>query len=255
VMQVNNYNKTLSEEDSSKKIKAIVFVCLYGNPAGLDKVFEIAKSKGIHVVSDAAQAQGALIDNQPVTDFADITSYSFFPGKNLGAFGDAGAIATNNPELANRSRLLRNHGRTEKYIHLEEAYNCRIDTLQAAILQVKLKNLAQWNRHRIETALHYNDRLSKKGYYCPGVGKPGNKENRYQSVFHLYVTWCDGREALMAKLKEAGVASGIHYPVPLHLQPAYRHLEHKAGDFPVSEALAKKILSLPIDGAITPEEI
>jgi dTDP-4-amino-4,6-dideoxygalactose transaminase len=130
-----------------------------------------------------------------------------------------------------------------------EGYNCRIDTLQAAILKVKLKTLAGWNTHRINTAGLYNEYLSKKGMFCPGVN------GKYSAVFHLYVTRSDARDSAMNKLKEAGVGVGIHYPVPLHLQPAYRHLGYKPGDFPVSEKLSETIISLPMDGTITPEEV
>lgn len=231
------------------KIKAIVFVDLYGSPRDLDKIYQTAKAHNILLISDAAQAHGATIDNKPITDFAHITTYSFYPGKNLGAFGDAGAIATNNLEIAEKIRQLRNHGRTEKYIHNMEGYNCRMDTLQAAVLKVKLKYLDQWNTHRIKTARLYNKHLSKKGMFCPIV------DGGYRPVFHLYVTRSDDRDSLINKLKEAGVGVGIHYPVPLHLQPAYRHLGYKQGDFPVSEKLSQTIISLPMDGAITPEEV
>jgi dTDP-4-amino-4,6-dideoxygalactose transaminase len=232
-----------------EKIKAIIFVNLYGNPEGLDRIGEIARENDIFLISDAAQAHGALIDGRPVTDFAPITTYSFYPGKNLGAFGDAGAIAVNHQESAEKISRLRNHGRTQKYIHDLEGYNCRIDTLQAAILRVKLESLARWNAHRIETAALYNRLLAPREMFCPAAG------GKYQSVFHLYVTRSRRRDDVMKRLKEAGVGAGIHYPVPLHLQPAYRSLGYKAGDFPVSEALAGKILSLPMDGAITPEEV
>jgi dTDP-4-amino-4,6-dideoxygalactose transaminase len=232
-----------------KKIKAIIFVNLYGSPENLDKIFQFAQARNISLISDAAQAHGALIDNNPITDFADITTYSFYPGKNLGAFGDAGAISTNNNEISEKIRQLRNHGRTEKYIHNMEGYNCRMDTLQAAILKVKLQYLEQWNTHRIETAWLYKKLLSKKGMFCPMV------DGRYKSVFHLFVTRSNTRDSLINKLKEAGVGAGIHYPVPLHLQPAYRYLGYKQGDFPVSEKLSETIISLPIDGAIKPEEV
>lgn len=237
------------DKKTAHKIKAIIFVNLYGNPQELDKIYQIAEAHNILLISDAAQAHGALINNKPITDFAHITTYSFYPGKNLGAFGDAGAAAANNLEIAGKIRQLRNHGRTEKYIHNIEGYNCRIDTLQAAVLKVKLKYLDQWNKHRIETARLYNEHLSKKEMFCPAVNE------RYRSVFHLYVTRSNDRDQLMKKLKEAGVGVGVHYPVPLHLQPAYRHLGYKQGDFPVSEKLSETIISLPMDGAITPEEV
>lgn len=246
--KLENFLQT-ADKNVVKKIKAIIFVSLYGNPEGLDQIYRTAKAYHIPLISDAAQAHGAMIDNKSITDYADITTYSFFPGKNLGAFGDAGAIALNNGELADKMRQLRNHGRIQKYIHDLEGYNCRIDTIQAAILKVKLKYLEQWNLHRIEAATLYNKYLSKKGMFCPTVA------DRYRAVFHLYVTWSENRDALTARFKEAGTEVGVHYPVPLHLQPAYRRLGYGVGDFPVSEALAGKVLSLPIDGAITPGEI
>jgi len=237
------------DKQTLEKVKAVIFVCLYGNPEDLDNIYEICKARNIRLISDAAQAHGAAVEIYSITDYADITSYSFFPGKNLGAFGDAGALAVNDPDMAKAIRMLRNHGRTEKYIHPVEAYNCRIDTLQAAVLDVKLKSLDSWNNNRIKAAETYNLLLGKKGYALPGQNK------RYKHVFHLYVTRVKRREEVIEKLNVAGVSTGIHYPLPLHLQPAYQHLDYKAGDFPVCEALSKEILSLPIDGTITNEEV
>jgi dTDP-4-amino-4,6-dideoxygalactose transaminase len=155
----------------------------------------------------------------------------------------------NDLESAETLKMLRNHGRTKKYIHPLEAYNCRIDTIQAAVLDVKLKYLNQWNNNRIDAARLYNRLLEKKGFTVPSISE------RYKQVFHLYVTRVKNREQAIERLSEAGVSTGIHYPLPLHLQPAYRYLEHNEGDFPVSEVLAKEILSLPIDGTITGEEV
>lgn len=250
-MSPQKLNEFLQNADQKtlEKTKAIIFVDLYGNPEGLDKVFQIAQAHQIPLISDAAQAHGALIDHQPITNFADITTYSFFPGKNLGAFGDAGAIATNNKVLSNMALQLRNHGRTEKYIHQLEGFNCRMDTLQAAILRVKLQSLKKWNHHRIKTAELYNNHLSNKDLFCPV------NAGFYQSVFHLYVIRSHNRDQLIRELNNAEIGVGIHYPLPLHLQPAYQNLGYKEGDFPISEKLAKKIISLPIDGTITPEEV
>jgi dTDP-4-amino-4,6-dideoxygalactose transaminase len=232
-----------------ENIKAIIFVNLYGNPEGLDKIYHIARRYNISLISDAAQAHGARIDGKPITDFADITTYSFYPGKNLGAFGDAGAVAVHDTKMAKTFQMMRNHGRTEKYLHPMEAYNCRIDTIQAAVLKVKLKYLDQWNENRIKTAKFYNQLLEEKGYFVPSI------DEKYKPVFHLYVTRVKNREQIIEQFKEAGVSTGIHYPVPLHLQQAYKYLGYGNGDFPISEALAKKILSLPIDGTITTEEV
>lgn len=238
-----------AERSVREKIKAIIFVDLYGNPAGLDEVYEIAQKYNLTLISDAAQAHGALINQKPITDYAHLTTYSFFPGKNLGAFGDAGAICTNHEEYASSLKMLRNHGRLEKYTHQIEAYNCRLDTLQAAILDVKLSSLSAWNQNRIKSAQLYNHELSGKGFILPAV------EGYYQSVFHLYVMQVRNRQEIMSRLAQANIEAGIHYPIPLHLQPAYEHLGYKVGDFPVSEKLSQSIVSLPIDGTITEEEI
>jgi dTDP-4-amino-4,6-dideoxygalactose transaminase len=232
-----------------KRLKAVIFVNLYGSPAGLDEVCRLARKYGVILISDAAQAHGALVDGRSITGFADITTYSFFPGKNLGAFGDAGAVATADDTLAKRIARLRNHGRSRKYLHEIEAYNCRLDTIQAAVLDVKLKYLERWNHNRIRSAALYHELLSDKGFWLP------SGDARYQSVFHLYVTRTARRDEWMSRLKEAGISTGVHYPVPLHLQPAYGYLGYKEGDFPVSERLAQEIVSLPIDGTITTEEV
>ena len=234
---------------SLKKVKAVIFVNLYGSPEDLDNIYSITKKYGIPLISDAAQAHGARIDNKPITDFADLTTYSFFPGKNLGAFGDAGAVGVNDWEKADKLKMIRNHGRTEKYIHPVEAFNCRMDTLQAAILDVKLRYLEDWNRHRIKSAKLYNTLLEKKGYDTPTL------DEKYRRVFHLYVIRVKDREKIITDLGNKGVSTGIHYPLPLHLQPAYEYLGYKKGDFPACEKLSEEILSLPIDGTITEEEI
>lgn len=231
------------------RVKAIIFVNLYGSPADLDTVYQLTRKHRIILISDAAQAHDAGIDGQSITDFADITTYSFFPGKNLGAFGDAGAVATNDDILASKISLLRNHGRTEKYLHQVEAYNCRLDTLQAAVLNVKLKYLNQWNENRIRAASLYDQLLAEKKY--PG----SHTHQKYHSVFHIYVTLVENRSGVIDRLNQAGISSGIHYPLPLHLQPAYQYLGYKKGDFPITEKLAERILSLPIDGTIKEEEI
>lgn len=232
-----------------KNCRAIIFVNLYGNPAGLADIAQIAQEFGIALISDAAQAHGARLSGKTITSLADITTYSFFPGKNLGAFGDAGAVATDNDTLAEKLAMLRNHGRKKKYIHEIEAYNCRIDTIQAAVLDVKLKRLNQWNENRIRQAQKYNKLLGSTKFKCPEMTES------ITAVYHLYVIETSARDAMIEKLKQAGIASGIHYPLPIHLQPAYGYLDYSKGDFPVSETLSEQILSLPIDGGISDEEI
>ncbi len=242
------YLSSLSKE-TLQDVKAIIFVALYGNPQGLDKIASIARDFRIPLIIDGTQAHGAKIGDKNLSDFADFVIYSFFPYKNLGAFGDAGAVSTNNESLADKIRMMRNHGRNKKYYHNFEAYNCRMDTLQAAVLNVKLNSLEEWNANRKKSAGLYESLLKDKVLFTP------KQDNYYDSVFHLYVIRVSERQSLIEKLQEKGINFGIHYPIPLHLQPAYRYLSYEKGDFPVSETLAETILSLPIDGTITEEEI
>jgi len=235
--------------DVLQSIKAIIFVLLYGNPAGLEKVHKISQQYNIKLIADASQAHGALINNSPITDYADIVTYSFFPGKNLGALGDAGAVATKDTNIAQKISILRNHGRRSKYYHEVEGFNCRMDTLQASVLDVKLNYLKEWNNHRLESAKLYNRLLLGKGYILPQI------EGDYFHVFHLYVIRSNQRDRLCERLQKENIATGIHYPVPLHLQPAYNHLNLGVGDFPVCEKLSAEVLSLPIDGSISKDEI
>lgn len=233
-----------------QSVKAVIPVHLYGQPVDMSAIAEVAGEFNLTVISDAAQAHGAEHNKKKLADWADLTCYSFYPGKNLGAFGDAGAIVTNNEEFAQRIRMLRNHGRTQKYQHEFEGFNCRMDSIQAAVLNVKLAHLKAWNENRIIMAGLYTELLShKKGVACPVVSE-GNRH-----IFHLYVIRHDDRDRLQNILKEQGISSGIHYPIPLHMQPAYKYLGYRKGDFPIAEDAATKILSLPLDGTITPQEV
>jgi dTDP-4-amino-4,6-dideoxygalactose transaminase len=182
---------------------------------------------------------------------SDITTYSFFPGKNLGAFGDAGAVSTMRPDLAERVRILRDHGRSEKYRHDVVGYNCRMDTLQAAILNVKLTQLQAWNENRRRMAEIYNTALAK----YPGITPLKQDAGGSRSVNHLYVIRCHDRQRIVEHLKANRIGNGIHYPIPVHLQPAYSFLGYAPDDFPVSTRLSKEVLSLPIDGTIMEEEV
>jgi dTDP-4-amino-4,6-dideoxygalactose transaminase len=222
------------------KTKAVIAVHLYGHPTDMDTVLAIAKKHGLKVIEDCAQAHGAQYKGRTVGSIGDVGCFSFFPAKNLGALGDAGAVVTNNEEIATKVRFLRNHGREGKYEHMFVGYNERLDTLQAAILAVKLPHLAQWNENRRARADDYRRLINNPLVTLP-VEKPGCKH-----VYHLYVVRTAKRDSLQAYLKDKGIATGVHYPLPLHLQPAYKNLGHKEGDFPATEAAAKEILSLPM---------
>ena len=224
----------------TSRTRAIIPVHLYGHPANMEQIRAIADGHDLAVIDDAAQAHGARRHGQPVGALGDICCYSFYPGKNLGAYGDAGAVTTNRPELAQRVRLLRDHGRRSKYVHEETGFGERLDTLQAAVLRVKLAHLADWTARRRALAARYTALLTGCGLDLP-VGAADA-----EPVWHLYVVRTPQREALLHFLRNQGIGAGIHYPVPLHLQPAYAHLGYRRGDLPVTEAVADSCLSLPL---------
>jgi len=226
------------EEVITENTKAIVIVDLYGQPADYDAVERICKDKNILIIQDAAQSHIAEYKGKRVGSYAYATSFSFYPGKNLGAYGDGGAIVTNDKDLADKIRMLNDHGRKLKYEHELVGFNYRMDTLQAAILSVKLKYIEQWTDNRRAIAANYHSQLQG---VIPVIEKEDNR-----SVYHLFVLKTDRRDKLMDYLKDNDISSGIHYPIPLHLQPAFKYLEYKQGDFPVAEKFVKKIISLPI---------
>ncbi|WP_117211475.1 DegT/DnrJ/EryC1/StrS family aminotransferase [Allorhizocola rhizosphaerae] len=236
-------------------VSAVLPVHIHGRPVDMESIAAIAADAGVPVIEDAAQAQGAEIVKTDGTvvragGYGIAGCFSFFPGKNLGAFGDAGGITTNDDEFAAKVRMLRDHGRTTKYEHVEIGYAHRLDTLQAAVLKVKLSILDAGNAARRALAAQYSEKLR-------GVGDlllPPVTPNQV-SVFHHYVVRTHSRDALLAHLAEQGVSAGIHYPIPLHLQPAYAFLGHKPGDFPIGEAYAKECLSLPIYPELTEEQL
>lgn len=230
------------------KTKAIIPVHLYGQSADMDKITTIAKRHKLFVIEDAAQAHGAKYKNKNVGTFGDCACFSFYPGKNLGAYGDAGAIITDNDNLAEKVRMFVNHGRKNKYDHELEGINSRMDGLQAAILDVKLKHLEKWTERRILIAEMYNEALGEVGI-VPKI-LPGARH-----VFHLYVLRLKNRDKIMEKLKEKGIDTGIHYPTPLPFLKAYAYMAHKPEDFPVSFSLKDQILSLPIHGNMRDEEV
>ena len=233
---------------------AVIPVHLYGQPCDMDAIQGVADRHGLAVVEDACQAHGALYKGRPCGSMGVTAAFSFYPGKNLGALGDGGAVTTGSAELAERLRLLRNHGQADKYTHTLIGYCDRLHNLQAALLSVKLARLAGWNEARRAAAQRYARML--KGI---DMVRPISVNDDATPVFHLYVLRLLGRDAafrdtVRERLVEAGVESGIHYPVPLHLQPAYAHLGYRPDDFPVAERLATEILSLPMFPEITEEQ-
>ncbi len=235
-----NIDPAKIEAAITPRTRAIMPVHLYGQPVDMDPILAIARKRGLYVFEDAAQAAGARYKGRMVGSLADAAGFSFYPGKNLGAYGDGGAVATNNDEIAEKVRLLRNIGQKVKYYHEVKGFNHRLDTMQAAVLKVKLPHLDDWNASRRRAAATYNDLLRDLPLITPLT--PAYAEH----IFHLYVIRVLNREALMEHLKSKGIASGLHYPIPIHVQPAYTELGYKAGDFPITEAYAENILSLPM---------
>jgi dTDP-4-amino-4,6-dideoxygalactose transaminase len=244
-----NMNVARIEEALSERTRAIIPVHLCGQPANMDPVMELAEQKELWVIEDACQAHGARYRGCRVGSLGHVACFSFYPAKNLGGYGDGGMVVTNDEKIAERVRMLRNYGQQEKYRHLIVGYNRRLDTLQAAVLRVKLRHLDEWNEARRRHA-HLYDRLLKDTSVVP----PFNPEYS-EHVYHLYVVQSERRDELREWLGSKGIATGIHYPVPIHLQPAYAHLGHSRGDFPVAEAYARQTLSLPMFPELTREQI
>ena len=235
-----NIDPAKIEAAITPRTRAIMPVHLYGQPVDMDPILAIARRRGLYVFEDAAQAAGARYKGRMIGGLADAAGFSFYPGKNLGAYGDGGAVATNSDEIAEKVRLLRNIGQKVKYYHEVKGFNHRLDTMQAAVLKVKLPHLDDWNASRRRAAATYNDLLRDLPMVTPPTAPYA------EHIFHLYVVRVHNREALMEHLKNRGIASGLHYPIPIHVQPAYAELGYKAGDFPITEAYAETILSLPI---------
>lgn len=235
-------------------VTAIVPVHLYGQMADMDPILEIAHRYKLIVIEDACQAHGAEYFSKrenrwrKAGSMGDAAAFSFYPGKNLGACGEAGATTTNSEDLARRMRMLRDHGQSKKYYHDIEGYNGRLDSVQAGMLSVKLRRLADWNQKRRQAAGHYNDLLAR----MPGVTRPHQPESS-RAVYHLYVIRVTDRAGLQKHLSDARIDTGIHYPIPLHLQKAYESFGYKVGDFPVTESISSEILSLPMYPQLAPE--
>lgn len=244
-----NINPAKIEGAITPRTKAILPVQLYGQSADMDSIIEIANHHKIAVIEDAAQAHGATFKDRKLGTLGRAGCFSFYPSKNLGAFGDGGAVVTDDPELDARLRKLRNYGEERRYLHTTKGINSRLDEIQAAILRAKLPYLDRWNERRREIAQIYNNEIGNKAIIKP-------EEMAYgRSNYHLYVIRCERRDRLQDHLAENGVTTLIHYPVPIHLQPANSDLGHATGEFPVAERCANEVLSLPIFPELTEEEI
>ena len=238
--ETHNIDTTRIEVAITDHTRAIVPVHLYGQPADLDPVLAVARRHGLRVIEDAAQAHGARYKGRRIGAHSDAVAWSFYPGKNLGAMGDGGAVTTNNPEIADKARLLRNYGSKVKYFNEVKGFNSRLDPIQAAILRVKLRRLDDWNRRRRSIARQYAEELARTKLVLPFV------PDWAEPVWHLYVVRTKKREMCQASLDRAGIGTLIHYPIAPHMQAAYEDLGHSPGSFPIARQLADEVLSLPI---------
>jgi len=249
-------NYTISVADAESRVtprtKAIIPVHLYGRPADMDAILDLAHRRGLIVIEDACQAHGALCKGRRCGSIGLAGAFSFYPGKNLGAYGDGGLIATSDERLAERACMLRNYGQRVKYQHLEKGWNSRLDTIQAAVLRAKLPYLDEWCRARAKHAEAYAERLRR----LEQVAVPlFDTADDLSHVFHLYVIRASRRDELMRHLAARGIVCGIHYPTPIHMQPAFSDLGYREGDFPVTEKAAREILSLPMFAELRDDQI
>jgi dTDP-4-amino-4,6-dideoxygalactose transaminase len=236
----SNLDPTLIERAITARTRAIIPVHLYGQPADLDPILALARKHGLRVLEDAAQAHGARYKGTRIGTHSDAVAWSFYPGKNLGALGDAGAVTTNNPEIAERVRVLGNYGSRVKYVNDVPGYNSRLDPVQAVALRVKLRHLDEWNARRAAIAARYTAELAGSGLLLPTI------PSWAAPAWHLYTVRHPRRDALQSALQQSGIGTLIHYPIPPHLQQAYKALNHPAGSFPIAERMANQLLSLPI---------
>ena len=244
-----NIDPQSTEDAVTPRTKAIVPVHLYGQSADMDAMREVASRRSLKLVVDACQAHGAEYKGSRKAICGDATCFSFYPGKNLGAYGDGGMIVTDDGDLADKMRRLGNHGRLDKYTHFAVGYNYRLDAIQAAILDVKLRHLDEWNDKRRSRAKRYDSAFGD------GLVRPVRERPGLRHVYHLYVVRTKERERLLEELGKRGISAGIHYPVPLHLQAAYAHLGIERGTHPVAEAAADEIVSLPMYPELTDEMV
>jgi len=245
-----NMDPDLLAQAVTGRTKAVIPVHLYGQPADMDRIMEVARAHELYVIEDACQAHGAEYRQRRAGSIGDAGCFSFYPGKNLGAYGEAGAVVTDNAQLAESIKMLRDHGQKEKYHHSLVGWNCRMDGFQAAILTEKLEHLDRWNQARRKNARLYNELL----HQLDGVVTPFEAEYA-RHIYHVYAVLVDGRRDLLDALAGKGISCGVHYPVPLHLQPAYRDLGYGPGAFPVAERCAARELSLPMFAELTTAQI
>lgn len=247
--QTFNLDPDRVESAVTSRTKAIVPVHLYGQAANMPAICDIAQRHGLFIIEDAAQAHGATLNGKVVGQFGHAAAFSFYPGKNLGAYGDAGAIVTNDKTLADCVRMLRDHGRTGKYEHQLVGFGARLDALQAAILRSKLKHLAEWNEARRRRATYYHQRLQGHSHIIAPF-----LTTSAEHVYHLFVIRVPDRDRVLAGLKAREIGAGVHYPIPLHMQPAYASLGYHLGDLPVSEQASREVLSLPLYPEMTDDQ-
>ena len=240
---------TKLEAAITPRTKAIVPVHLFGMPAEIDRIKAIADGHGLPVVEDAAQAHGARYRGKRVGQFGKIACFSFYPSKNLGAYGEGGALVTDDASIAQRARSLRDHAQSQKYLHDEIGYNYRMDSFQAAVLAIKLKRLDAWNAARADRAAYYTELLANSSYKLP------THFSDSECVWHCYVIEAPDRHWVRSVLHEAGIETAVHYPVPVHLQKVYAHLGYRPGDLPITERLCQHCLSLPIYPELSKEKI
>jgi dTDP-4-amino-4,6-dideoxygalactose transaminase len=240
---------TLIEAAITPRTRAVIPVHLYGQPADMDPILEIARTNGLVVIEDACQAHGARYKGKRVGSLGDAAAFSFYPSKNLGACGDAGAVVSSNGAALETMRALRNYGQRERYHHVVQGFNRRLDTIQAAILRVKLRYLDEWNERRRVHAATYKRLLTNGPVRTPSV-RP-----EVVPVWHLFVVEVSNRDAVQRALGDAEIETGVHYPIPIHMQPAYRHLGYEKGDFPITERSAEQILTLPMYAELRGSEI
>lgn len=238
------------EEKITSKTKAIMAVHLYGRPCDMDEIYVIAKKYNLKVIEDAAQAHGACYKGKKTGNLGDAAGFSFYPGKNLGALGDGGAVVTNDKEIAERVRVLRNYGSSIKYYNEYQGTNSRLDEMQAAFLRVKLSNLDKWNKERNRISEIYIDRINN-----PLIELPLRSDNGHYGVWHIFPAMCDYRDKLMEYLKDKGICTLCHYPVPMHMQKAYKELNIHEGSLPLAEKISACELSIPLYYGMTDEEI
>lgn len=249
-LETYNINPALIEEKITDQTKAIIAVHLQGRPADMDAVNEIAKKHNLYVIEDAAQAHGTEYKGQKVGTLSDAAGFSFYPGKNLGALGDGGAVVTNNKEIADKVRALGNYGSDYKYHHIYKGTNSRLDEIQSAFLCCKLPHLDKWNEYRRNVANKYFE-----GIKNPLIKLPLKDSEDYRHIYHVFVIRCAKRDELEKYLNENGIGTVKHYPIPMHLQEAYKDLNIKEGSLPIAEEISKTVLSIPMYYGMTDEEV